>query len=117
MFKKKSKISTKDKVLLVVFMFLLAVFAYVLFNMFSHIQTFRQHRIYFQLPFGQQHIQEWMTINSIERHYHVDVAAVLHKELTLTDLKKTLSAYCSSTKIDCKKLVTDLENAKSINIK
>lgn len=113
MSKNKSKTSSNRVFLVMVFVILLIMFAYVFFRMINNFQSFRQHRNYFQLPLPQQHIQQWMTINSIERHYHLDVGAILKKPLTFSELKESLATYCTATKLDCEKVIVELENAKN----
>ncbi|HBB02193.1 MAG: hypothetical protein US89_C0002G0037 [Candidatus Peregrinibacteria bacterium GW2011_GWF2_38_29] len=105
----------KNRTLKIIFAVLLCVFIFIAANVARQAWAFRVHKDYFKQPIEQQKIQEWMTFRLIERRYNVKSEAVLHKTLSFPEFKSPISNYCVKEKLDCNKLIIDLENYRGLN--
>ncbi|KKR05439.1 MAG: hypothetical protein UT33_C0011G0150 [Candidatus Peregrinibacteria bacterium GW2011_GWC2_39_14] len=105
----------KNRALKIVFAVLFFIFIFIAVNVTRQAFVFKAHKDYFKQPVEQQKVQEWMTFRLIERRYNIKSEAVLHKALAFPEFKSPISEYCLKEKLDCNKLIIDLENYRGLN--
>lgn len=105
----------KKKTLKIIFIVLVVVFFMVAAKFIQQSFVFKKHRDYFKQPVEQQYIQDWMTFRTIKIRYDVDPEVALNTTLSFSDYKNQISTYCKKKKIDCSKVIFDLEKYKELN--
>jgi len=105
----------KDRTFKIVFAVLLVIFICVTVVVVRQAWIFKTHRDYFKQPLENQKIQDWMTFRVIEKYYHINLQEVLHKTVPFSELRIPIAGYCAKEKVDCSKIVSDLENYKELH--
>ncbi len=98
------------KIISIILVFILVFLWYILINKIRNFETY--HR-YFSQDIKNQKIENWMTINQIERIYHIDLSKVIWEDIWFFSKKESINKYCTKEKIDCNKLILELNKIKN----
>lgn len=95
--------------IILIFLALIFIFSYLAYSQYHVLRT---HGAYFRQ--GNNTIQPWMTIRSVERHFNIS-SEIVNKELKIKSNltyynPNTIQSICIKNKLNCTKVVEDLNN-------
>jgi len=102
--------------LIVLFVVLICLFLFVLFNFFHKVESFKEHKDFFDKPVNEQDVEGWMSLMYVEQHYDVDVNDVLGVSLSVFDKRMSVDKFCKESGRDCEEVLDELNAAKEENL-
>jgi hypothetical protein len=67
----------KKKILIILFIIISILLAFIGYKFTKNIAEFRSHREYFKKPIEEQNIKDWMSLNYIKNHYLIDIEKII----------------------------------------
>lgn len=105
----------KKKILTTLFILSLVLLVFISFKFYKNITNFNEHREYLSKPVKEQNIQDWMTLNFLEKKYLLNIEEILWKKISIWEMKMTLSEYCNKHNLNCNELIINLDKHKNVN--
>ncbi|MDD3144583.1 MAG: hypothetical protein PHV23_00570 [Candidatus Gracilibacteria bacterium] len=105
----------RKKILITSFIITSILFLFISFRFYNNLSNFNEHRSYIKMPINDQKIQEWMTLNYLNKNFGIDLGTILGRKINLLDSKNTLKDYCEKNKLNCDELIILLQKNKDGN--
>lgn len=103
----------KKAYLIILFIITLLLLVIISFKAFNNISTFKEHRTYIKQPIENQSIQEWMTLNYIEKRFSIDLNKAFQTDISLLNKSITLKDYCTKNNLNCEDFIISLEKYRN----
>lgn len=110
-----TKSINRNKVLIILFIIISIIFVFMSYNIVNHIIRFNTHREYLKIPIEKQKIEDWMTLNYLNKHFKINLDEAFWKKISLLDMSKTILEYCNKNKLNCGELIISLDKHKNDN--